>query len=258
MTGAIRSRWWHAILLAVQFLTRLPVPGLGGLAEAEIQHGLRRAPIWFPLVGTLIGAITATTLLLADTLWPRIVAVLIAIAVEARLTGAFHEDAVADFCDALGGGHDRESTLRIMKDSRIGSYGALGLVFAVGLRAALLTVLPFHLMLAALIASACFGRLLAVAAMSLIPPPQESSGLASRVRGGGHTLAVATLLALPGLLPLLFTAPLALTASALAAIPFLIWLHHLLARRIGGATGDCLGFAAYAGQLILLLAVAAG
>jgi adenosylcobinamide-GDP ribazoletransferase len=145
-----------------------------------------------------------------------------------------------------------------MKDSRIGTYGALGLVFAVGLRAALLIVLPLHLMLVALIASACFGRLLAVAAMSLIPPPRESSGLASRVRGGGQTLALAALLALPGLLPLLFTAPLALTAAALASILFLIWLHRLLVRRIGGATGDCLGFAAYAGQLILLLALVAG
>lgn len=260
MTAVIRSRWWHPFLLAVQFLTRLPVPGLGNLTEAEIQHGLRRAPVWFPLVGTLVGAITAATLLLADALWPRVVAVLIALAVEARLTGAFHEDAVADFCDALGGGHDRESTLRIMKDSRIGSYGALGLVFAVGLRTALLIALPLQLMLVALIASACFGRLLAVAAMTLIPPPRESSGLASQVRGGTQwrTLAFAALLAIPGLLPLLFMTPLALAASALTSIPFLIWLHHLLARRIGGATGDCLGFAAYAGQLILLLAVAAG
>jgi adenosylcobinamide-GDP ribazoletransferase len=247
-------------LLAIQFLTRLPVPGLDGLTEAEIQHGLRRAPIWFPLVGALVGAITAATLLLGDTLWPRIVAVLIALAVEARLTGAFHEDAVADFCDALGGGHDRESSLRIMKDSRIGTYGALGLVFAVGLRAALLFTLPLDLILVALIASACFGRLLAVAAMTLIPPPQESSGLASQVRGREQwrTLAFAALLALPGLLPLLFMAPLAFAAAALASILFLIWFHRLLVGRIGGATGDCLGFAAYAGQLILLLAVAAG
>lgn len=259
MTGAIRARWWHPLLLAVQFLTRLPVPGLGNLTEAEIQHGLRRAPIWFPLVGTLVGAITAATLLLADTFWPRIVAVLIALAVEARLTGAFHEDAVADFCDALGGGHDRESTLRIMKDSRIGTYGALGLMLAVGLRAALLVALPLALIPVALIASACFGRLLAVAAMTLIPPPQETGGLARQLQGGAQWRmpTLATMLAVPGLMPLLFTAPLALAASGLASIPFLIWLHRLLMRRIGGATGDCLGFAAYAGQLILLLAVVA-
>ena len=259
MTGAIHPRWWHPPLLAIQFLTRLPVPGLAGLSEAEIQHGLRRAPIWFPLVGTLIGAITAATLLLADTFWPRMVAVLIALALEARLTGAFHEDAVADFCDALGGGHDRESTLRIMKDSRIGSYGALGLVLALGLRAALLISLPLALLPAALIASACFGRLLAVAMMAIIPPPPQSSGLASRMNGGAQwrMLILAALVAVPGLIPLLFSAPRALAASVVASVILLIWLQRLLVRRIGGATGDCLGFAAYAGQLILLLAVVA-
>lgn len=246
-------------MVAVQFLTRLPAPGLKHLSEAEIQHALRRAPGWFPLVGALIGCITAATLLLADTLWSRAVAVLLALALEAWLTGAFHEDAVADFCDALGGGQDRESTMRIMKDSRLGSYGALGLLFAVGLRAALLFALPLSLLPIAVIASACFGRTLAVAAMTFIPPPPGADGLASQVRDAvrWRELALGTALSLPVLAPMAWIAPVPLAAALVASLLLLTWLRRLLIRRIGGATGDCLGFAAFAGQIILLLALVA-
>lgn len=258
MTQALRCRWWHPPLLAVQFLTRLPVPGLDALPEAQVQQALRRAPVWFPMVGTLVGCMTAAVLFAANLLWALPVAVLLALAFEAWMTGAFHEDAVADFCDAMGGSRDRETTMRIMKDSRIGSYGALGVVFAVALRAALLITMPLPLLAPALIGSACFGRALAVAAMILIPPPEEGQGLAAKVGQPGHLspLSVA-LAALPGLLPFALVAPLALAAATILSMLFLIWLRALLLRRLGGVTGDCLGFAAYAGQLILLLAAAA-
>src|SRR3546814_1620129 len=101
----------------------------------------------------MVGAITAGVMVAAEQVWPRIVAVVLALIVEVRLTGAFHEDAVADFCDAMGGGHTRDDKLRIFRDSRIGSYGALGLLLAVGLKAALLVVLPTPILAAALIAS---------------------------------------------------------------------------------------------------------
>ncbi|HKR17190.1 adenosylcobinamide-GDP ribazoletransferase [Rhizorhapis sp.] len=260
MTEPLRSRWWVPPLLALQFLTRIQVKVLDAVPGAEVAHGLKRSPIWFPLVGTLIGCITAAVLVGADALWPLAVAVLIALAIEARLTGAFHEDAVADFCDALGGGYDRRSTLRILKDSRVGSYGAVGLILAIGLRASLLVSLPSSLLVWAIVASACFGRLVAVATMTLIPPPQEVEGLAGQVRSSTHwpVLALAALLSVPALLPLALKTPLALAGAFAGAAIFLLWLHRMLMPRLGGATGDCLGFAAYAGQLILLLAVAAG
>lgn len=258
MTEVLRSRWWVPPLLALQFLTRIPVTALNGVPGAEIAHGLKRSPIWFPLVGTLVGCLTAGVLILSDALWPRLIAVLIALAIEARLTGAFHEDAVADFCDALGGGYDRESTLRILKDSRIGSYGTVGLTLAIGLRAALLIMMPVALLPWAVIGSATFGRLLAVATMTFIPQPQEVEGVASQVRSATQwpIFFMAGLVALPALLPLALTRPIGLIAAFIGSALFLIWLRRLLLRRLGGATGDCLGFAAYAGQLILLLAIA--
>lgn len=258
MTQALRFRWWHPPMLAVQFLTRLPVPGLNALPEAQVQQALRRSPLWFPMVGTLVGCLTTLVLLSANLLWPLPVAVLIALAFEAWMTGAFHEDAVADFCDAMGGGRDRETTMRIMKDSRIGSYGALGLMLAIALRAALLLTIPPALLAAALIASACFGRTLAVAAMILIPTPERSEGLAAKISQPGHFRALSVAwLAVPGLVPLILLAPLALAAAIAVSFFFLLWFRGILLRRLGGVTGDCLGFAAYAGQLILLLATAA-
>jgi adenosylcobinamide-GDP ribazoletransferase len=252
---------WVPPLLAVQFLTRLPVPPLERLNGAQVQAGLVRAVGWFPLVGTLIGAVTAATLLGLAQVVPVAVAVIIALIAEARLTGAFHEDAVADFCDAFGGGYTAEDVRRILKDSRVGSYGVLGLGLAVALRAALLMSLPVAgqplLCAAAIAASACFARLVVVAAMAFIPPVPTGTGLAKDIGGGvnAKTLAAGILTALPGLTILAVLEWKALVGAVILAGVFLIWLRRMLIRRIGGSTGDCLGFAAYAGQLFLLLAV---
>ena len=256
--------WWAPPVLAVQFLTRLPVPNTAGLSAAAVASGLVRAVAWFPLVGALIGTITAGVALTADLLWPAYVAVPIALAVEALVTGAFHEDAVADFCDGFGGGQTAQDTRRIMKDSRIGSYGSVGLILALGLRAALtiaiLSTLPPVIAAAAIVASASFGRLLVVVMMAIVPPAPDAPGLAKDIASGvgAGTVAGALIAAAPGLVPMLVVDPRALIGVAAAGLLFAAWLRRLLLRRLGGSTGDCLGFAAYAGQLILLLAVTAG
>ncbi|NJS15675.1 MAG: adenosylcobinamide-GDP ribazoletransferase [Sphingopyxis sp.] len=186
-----------------------------------------------------------------------------ALAVEARLTGAFHEDAVADFCDAFGGGMTPDDVRRIMKDSRIGSYGALGLILAVGLRAALtmsaIQAMPPIFAAVTIIAAATFGRLVVVALMAMVAPAPGGSGLARDVGSGVgmKTLLMAGLAALPGLVAFALLRPLPLLLAAAMAGLFLFWFRALLLRRIGGSTGDCLGFAAYAGQLILLLSATA-
>lgn len=247
-------------LLAIQFLTRLPVSRLiPPLDDAQLQAGLRRSVVWFPAVGGVVGCIGAGVALAGEALWPPAVAVVLLLIVEARLTGAFHEDAVADFCDGMGGGTTPAHIREIMKDSRVGSYGALGLILAVGARAALLIAMPPALFLPAIVASAAFGRWVAVIAMATIPPPDQGKSLARDIgqSPGIAIVAAASLLLMPFLWPLGQKAPLHLGVACLAVIPFLVWLRSLLLRRLGGVTGDCLGFAAYVGQLILLLAVAA-
>ena len=256
-------RWFIPPLLAIQFLTRLPVPGLNSLNAETAKAGLIKSVVWFPVVGALVGAITAATILVTEQFWPRVIAVIIALIVEARLTGAFHEDAVADFCDGFGGGITPQRIHEIMKDSRIGSYGAVGLILAIAMRASLLIALPAPLILPVLLASASFGRWLAVAIMATTEPfepaDRPSGGLAKDV--GARTSITqwlaATGLALPFLLPLLLARPAATAAAICAAMLFLLWFRRFLLRHLGGVTGDCLGFAVYVGQILILLAATA-
>ena len=235
------------------------MPGVARLTGDEVRIGLGRAVGWFPLVGALVGLATAGTLLLAEQLWPRLVAVLLAFIVEARLTGAFHEDAVADFCDGMGGGRDPNHIRQIMKDSRIGTYGALGLALALALRVALTYSLPLAQTAFAIIAAATFGRLLAATTMFVVPSGPAIEGLGKDVTSAvrGRDLTIAVLTALPGFLPFAVQSPLAALSALAAAAVFLLWFRSLLIRKIGGSTGDCLGFAAYAGQLLVLMAATA-
>jgi adenosylcobinamide-GDP ribazoletransferase len=147
----------QALFAAVQFLTRLPVPGrfLGANRDgAPLQY----ATIYFPLVGALIGLATYATIWLAAHIWPIWVAVLFGLIIEALLTGGLHEDALADCCDALGGGWTRADVLRILDDSRLGTYGVLGLTLAVLLRAGSLASVDAGFLLPSLVASAALGR----------------------------------------------------------------------------------------------------
>jgi adenosylcobinamide-GDP ribazoletransferase len=255
---AAHARAWHerplprSFLTAVQFLSRIPVPGGATRDLSTFPDDIRRGVVFFPLIGCLLGAITAVVLVGAAQLvaWP--VAVLIALSVDAYVTGAFHEDAVADFCDAFGGGWTREDTLRIMKDSRIGSFGALGLGLAVALRATAIIAIPdvWHAALV-VIAAGGIGRLVTLVAMAVVPPVAGRDGLSKDIgqEASLRTVLSAMLLISPLLLWLVWRAPLATVMIALVIGVFLIWLRRLLLRRLGGITGDCLGFAAYAGIL---------
>ncbi|WP_231621677.1 adenosylcobinamide-GDP ribazoletransferase [Sphingomonas sp. 37zxx] len=254
---------WAPPLLAVQFLTRIPVPMTARLSREQVVDGLARAVGWFPAVGTLVGCVTAAVAVSASAVWPVPVAVVLALIVEALLTGAFHEDAVADFCDAFGGGLTSEDVRRIMKDSRIGSYGAVALLLAIALRAcamiALVLALPPFEAFGAIVAAATFGRLLVVATMAAIAPVPTGTGLAKDIGAltDARRLAFAGFVALPALGMFAMNDPAGLLFALVAAGAFLWWFRRLLLRRIGGSTGDCLGFAAYAGQLIALLAATA-
>ncbi|WP_271300088.1 adenosylcobinamide-GDP ribazoletransferase [Sphingomonas sp. CV7422] len=251
-----RAPAWAPPLLAVQFLTRLPVPGLARLSAAAAADGFARAMAWLPLIGAAIGLVTATVFTASAMLWPPVIAALLALVVEALLTGALHEDAVADFCDAFGGHARGEEALRILRDSRIGSYGALGLGLTVALRCAAIVALPPALAVAAIVAAATLGRLWAVLLAAILPP--VGAGTAARTGGVPPRRALLALLAsVPGVAPLAWLMPAAVAIQAAVALVLLPALARLLRRRIGGSTGDGLGFAVAIGQLALLLGVAA-
>lgn len=251
--------WPRALFTAIQFLTRLPVPGGQTRDLSTFPEDIRRGLVFFPLIGALVGGLAALALVAFSVVLPWPVAVIATLAVEARLTGAFHEDAVADFCDALGGGWTREQVLEIMKDSRVGSYGALGLGLAVALRVSGLMALSSAAIAAAvLVIAGAVGRLIILFVMAMVPPIAGRDGLSKDVgqAAGWGTVAAGLALVSPVLLLGLALDPLAMSGACLILAGFLFWYRAMLLRRLGGVTGDCLGFSAYTGIVVATLAFA--
>ena len=231
------------LLCAIQFLTRLPVPALKGFAPEWITQSAR----YFPLVGQLVGAISALAFVLAAKAWGGAVPAVIALTVGIILTGAFHEDGLADAADGLGGGRDKDHRLAIMKDSRIGSYGALALVLALALKIAALSEMSSALAIGVLIAGHGAARAAAVVVMAVLLYAGDAEAAKYKpVPGGVSPLAclVALLLAVwPFAVFIAFNATFAPNMLiALVLGSGLALIMTLTARRlIGGITGDVLG-----------------
>ena len=258
------SRWHdqpevRALLTAIQFFSRIPVPGGKTRDLATFPQDIRRGLKYVPLIGAGISTITAIALILCAIVLPFPVAVIVALAVEALVTGAFHEDAVADFFDAFGGGWTRDDVLRILKDSRVGSFGSLGLLLAVALRASGLVTLGAPIVAGvALILAGTIGRLTILAVMALVPPIDAREGLSKDIaqQATWGTFALGALLASPVIAFGLWFDALGIAVAGVLIAVFVLWFRGYLMRRIGGVTGDCLGFSAYAGIIITTLALA--
>lgn len=253
--------------VALQFLTRAPAPRWVGFEPAW----LRACPRHFPLVGACVGLCAAAALQGALTLWPPLVASVLSLAATLWLTGAFHEDGLADTFDALGGAVDRERALAIMKDSRIGSYGALALLVACVLKvaavAALATAAPSGIGWAApaLVWSHTASRAAPAWIASRLPyagSPQVSKAqaLVGQVTSncfwiGLVWVALASLcvIALVGAQQQSrAVAGVSIALFAGAAVTACCW--RWLERRLGGYTGDTLGATQQLVELASLLA----
>lgn len=239
--------------VCVLFLSRMPVGRISGLERAD----LARAAWAFPLVGLIVGAISGGALyLLAGTGASPIACALAALAVQAIVTGALHEDGLADVADGMGG-RDREHTLEIMRDSRIGAYGVLALIFSVAIRAAMIAGIPgpgFACL--TMIAAAMLSRGLLPAVMHALPPARRD-GLS---RGAGQpSLKIAAAAAAIGALALFTLLPLSVALAAVALVlalgaAVLLWAQ----RKLGGQTGDVLGAVQQMIEIAVLSAAAAG
>lgn len=243
--------------LAFVFLTRLPLPRL---SEAAARTPLARAVWAFPLVGVVVGLITAGALHLAHLLdLPAAVAVLLAIAAGLLATGALHEDGLADVADGFGGGATKERKLEIMRDSRIGTYGVLALLVAVGLRWAALTALletaGVAAASAAVVMAAVLSRTAVPLAMAMLEPARGDGLGATAGRTEAAPVAVAVALAAAAAWLLL---PHALLAPVFAFGLIAVLLVAGLARRhIGGQTGDVLGAVEQVAGLTVLVTLVA-
>ncbi|NGZ88572.1 adenosylcobinamide-GDP ribazoletransferase [Duganella aceris] len=226
---------------ALQFFTRLPIPGWVGFDAAWLNQASR----YFPLVGLVVAAIAGATYAVAAYFLPAPVAAILSTAAGIYATGAFHEDGFADMCDGFGGGMTPERVLEIMKDSRIGAYGAIGTICLLALKLTTLSMLPPLAAIGALFVAHPLSRLMATSLIWRLDYARaegKAKPLAQKMSGAEFLLAAVTAivpaLAVIALQWLTWRALLA--GVALAAIAT-IWLARKFVRRIGGYTGDCLG-----------------
>ena len=255
---------WILLLVAVQFLTRLPVP----LFKHYDQQWLHQSSRHFPAVGLLVGLLCAGVFWLGSVLFTPLVAAVLSTAFGIRLTGAFHEDGLADSCDGLGGGLTRERTLSIMKDSRLGTYGVLGLVSALLLKISLLASMPLSIAVVALIIGHTFSRLLCISLLALLPYGGEIEHAKAKPMAQQLTplqgLLSSGWLLLAGLLVVLVfpntVQQIGIGRWLLAIILALIatdYMRRLLRRRLGGYTGDGLGATQQLGEITVYIGLAA-
>jgi len=238
---------------ALVFLTRIPVPWY----VPAIEQRLHRASVWFPVVGIVVGGIGATVAWLATAAFGPLIAALLAVTVTAAVTGAFHEDGLADTFDAAGAG-DRASALAIMRDSRMGTFGGLALGLVTALRVAALAALG-PAAPAALVGAHTLARYAALPLIRWLAYARADGGAAKPFAGGigGAALAIATAVTAAVTLALWQATALAVWAvAALIVAAGAGWAR----RRLGGITGDVLGAANQlvetAAYLVLVAAVA--
>jgi adenosylcobinamide-GDP ribazoletransferase len=244
--------WWDDLVAACRFLTRLPIAGLSSAHTGLLARSMRA----FPLAGIVVGVVGWAAFAIAAGIGlPATIAALLAIAATVLVTGALHEDGLADTADGFGGGEGRAGKLAIMRDSRSGAYGVLALVFSVALRAAALTVLTTPRVGAALVAAHAVSRAGLPIIMRWLDPARDDGLGASAGQPDdlavGWCLGIALVVALlclgfgPGLIAVI------VAAAAMAG------LASLAQRQIGGYTGDVLGAAQQIGEIAMLLTAAA-
>jgi adenosylcobinamide-GDP ribazoletransferase len=257
------------IAVALQFLTRWPVRLPASTTAAWDDRWLSDCVRHFPAVGALLGAAVGLVLWSASLLWPPAIAAVLAVALGTWWTGAFHEDGLADTFDALGGSASRERALVIMKDSRIGSYGAMAVVLVTGARVAALAAVvavpqasPSQALVhavAACVWTHALARWVSVAVMAGMPYAGDEAHAKSKplARGVPYGQALAAGLWLLPLLVMIGTTVdggiAVLATTLLAAGLVVLGMRRWLRRRLGGYTGDTLGAAEQLAEAVILL-----
>lgn len=245
---------------ALRFFTRIPVPAWVGHSQQQLDRAAR----YFPLVGALVGAIGAGATLIAAHFLPVSLALLLGMVATTLATGAFHEDGLADACDGLGGGWDKLQVLTIMKDSRVGSYGVLGLGFVLLIKFTALQELEQALgqleVALVLVCAHAFSRLGPVLLMRALSYVREdetarSKPLAKSLDATSQLVALSTGALACGALSSISLA-VAITA-ALALLTTCALCGRYFVVRIGGYTGDCLGATQQLAEVAVYLAVLA-
>lgn len=252
------------ILSALRFYSRLPIPVFAFEAAPHAAPDFTRAPAAVAVAGATLGAIAGIVLYLASAIdLPPLLAALLAIASLVLITGALHEDGLADTADGLGGGQTIERRLAIMRDSRIGSYGASAIILALAIRATALATLIERIDPAgaalAVVAVAATSRVAGLLPLWLLPPARTDGAAASVPPPTTGSMAAGILAALAITLAAMWVPGVLVVASAIsvgAALAAAYATTQIARVKIGGHTGDIAGAAQQLADAAMLLALA--
>jgi len=251
-------------LVATQFLTRLPVPVMPDYQPIW----LTRSALYFPLVGALVGAINVGVWWLCGRWFPPAIAMGLMLGASLLVTGAFHEDGFTDTCDGFSGGTTPDRVLSIMKDSRLGAYGAIGIVMLLGLKWATLVAIPASFFPLLVVAAHMMSRWCSIGLIWRLNYVRSDGDGKSRFLAdslSGFDWFLSGVLGAAALLPVALTNDLVpdsmtIRCFAAATLASLITAGAAAAyfkQRIGGYTGDCLGAVQQLSELSFLLAAVA-
>lgn len=247
---------------ALMFYTRIPCPSWVDHSPDYIDKSTR----YFPLIGWIAGGAAGGTLIVSLFLFSAPVAVLLSMIVSVLITGAFHEDGFADACDGFGGGWTREKILDIMKDSRVGAFGMIGMTLLLLLKLFLTIEIvnttghEWLILLLVIISSHSLSRFIASLFIATHPYVREADN--SKVKPVSKSFSIGAIITAGffGLIPLLLLAALGANFLYLAAIvpPLLakVWLGRYFTKWIGGYTGDCLGATQQITEVVFLASIA--
>jgi adenosylcobinamide-GDP ribazoletransferase len=243
---------WQLFLLALSFFSRIPVSDKLPYSSERMNQSGR----YFSLVGLLLGLICAVSYALFSILLPIDISLFLTMVISLMLTGAFHEDGLADMADGIGGGMTVEKRLAIMKDSRIGTYGSSALIMA---------LLGKFLLLSWLFSSSSISPVLVwligyassrAVAISLIfntPYVSDNGTSKSKPLAEQQSLAELILVALTGFFPLLWLPGTVAFSMVVMLLVLRFVFKQWLVKRLGGFTGDCLGALQQISELIIYL-----
>lgn len=236
-------------LTALMFFTRIPV----GAWIRDPQEFLNQTPRYLPCIGWIVGAVGALTVWLGGLVWTPPLAILTSMTITILLTGAFHEDGFIDVCDGFGGGWTKDDILRIMKDSRVGAFGILGIGLLLAVKFFSLLALPVSLLPFVLITGHSLSRFASASLLHTHIYVREDAS--SKSKAAAQPLGVTGLMfaGFFGIVPLLILAGIIHSSHlqgqgfrillwSLGIVWFLRWrLGRYFQHKIGGYTGDCLG-----------------
>ncbi len=243
----------HIFLTALMFFTRIPCPKWVD-HNAEI---LNKSTRYFSLVGILVGLISGSIYLISSLLFSNEIALILSMVASVWTTGAFHEDGFADVCDGFGGGWTKDKILTIMKDSRVGTYGIVGIIFILSLKFLTLNELPPEHIFLIIISGHSISRFIATLLIYQYPYVRDTDD--SKAKPAANNMPMDSLIfsAFFGLLPLVFFQN---NLVFLVLIPLVLtfwWMGSFFKKWIGGQTGDCAGSLQQLSEVIFYLSLLA-